>query len=125
MPLVLKISNVYSVHEVSFCIIILFVILLLVYLSGRTKNQVATDSLHRLSVVVPKDSLLTLDQITEILKETDTNSSIKRYERTASGFEVMFIVKIPDLVALSAIQKRLNGLDKNLELTILDARPII
>ena len=100
-------------------------ILLLVYISGRTKNQVSTDSLHRLSIVVPKKSLLTLEQITEILKEVDSDSSIKRYDRNEAGFEVMFTTKIPDVDSLSTIQKRLGALDENLELTILDARPII
>ena len=100
-------------------------ILLLVYISGRTKNQVSTDSLHRLSIVVPKKSLLTLEQITEILKEVDSDSSIKRYDRNEAGFEVMFTTKIPDVDSLSTIQKRLGTLDENLELTILDARPII
>ena len=100
-------------------------ILLLVYISGRTKNQVSTDSLHRLSIVVPKNSLLTLEQITEILKEVDSDSSIKRYDRNEAGFEVMFTTKIPDVDSLSTIQKRLGTLDENLELTILDARPII
>ena len=100
-------------------------ILLLVYISGRTKNQVSTDSLHRLSIVVPKNSLLTLEQITEILKEVDSDSSIKRYDRNEAGFEVMFTTKIPDVDSLSTIQKRLDTLDENLELTILDARPII
>jgi len=100
-------------------------ILSLVYLSGRAKNQVITDSLHRLSVVVPKNSLLTLDQITEILKEADSDVSVKRYDRTATGFEVMFAVRIPDMASLSTIQKGLDSLDETIELTILDARPII
>jgi uncharacterized membrane protein YhiD involved in acid resistance len=100
-------------------------ILLLVYISGRTKNQVSTDSLHRLSIVVPKKSMLTLEQITEILKEVDSDSSIKRYDRNEAGFEVMFTTKIPDVDSLSRIQKRFDTLDENLELTILDARPII
>ena len=100
-------------------------ILLFVYLSGRTKNQVSTDSLHRLLVVVPKKSLVTLEQITDILKDVDSDSSIKRYDRTEAGFEVMFSVKIADLDSLSIIKKHLEGLDENLELTILDARPII
>ncbi len=100
-------------------------ILLLVYFSGRAKNQVTTDSLHRFSVVVPKNSLLTLDQITEILKEADSDVSVKRYERTVTGFEVMFAVRIPDITSLSTIQKGLDSLDENIELTILDARPII
>ena len=89
------------------------------------KNQVTTDSLHRLSVVVPKNSLLTLDQITEILKEADSDVSVKRYERTVTGFEVMFAVRIPDMASLSTIQKGLDSLDETIELTILDARPII
>ena len=69
--------------------------------------------------------MVTLEQITDILKGVDSDSSIKRYDRTEAGFEVMFSVKIADLDSLSIIKKHLEGLDENLELTILDARPII
>ena len=76
-------------------------ILLLVYLSGKTKSQVATDSLHGLSVVVPNTSGLNLDQITGVLIEADADLSIKRYDETEAGFEVLFYVKIPNLDSLS------------------------
>ncbi len=100
-------------------------ILLLVYLSGKTKSQVSTDSLHRLSIVVPKASGLSLDEITGVLIEADADLSIKRYDETEAGFEVMFYAKIADLDSLSKIQKRLVELDNNLEISVLDARPII
>ncbi len=100
-------------------------ILLLVYLSGKTKSQVSTDSLHRLSVVVPNTSGLGLAEITEVLTQADADLSIKRYDRTEAGFEVMFYTKITDLESLSNIQKRLVELDNSLEISILDARPII
>ena len=100
-------------------------ILILVYLTGRTKSEVKTDSLQRLSILAPKASELTLDGIAVILREVDANASMKRYDQTEAGFEVMFLVKIPDLDSLATIKKRLEALDNKLEISILDARPII
>jgi uncharacterized membrane protein YhiD involved in acid resistance len=106
-------------------IIAAFCILSLVYFTGRTKSQVNTDSLHRLSIVAPKSSSITLEEITDILREIDIDSSIKRYSQTDHGLEVMFVLKIPDVNALSTSCKRLTSLDSALEINVLDARPII